>query len=260
MKHATAANLLLLLLAHGVYADIVIIGPETRNGSFESPEPAPYESTESDPWLDYTAVTNASLAAHGNCFAQTHPDVTRAGIFQYFPAVSTSMPNFTLSYKLRNGSPPYTEFRYGLNARRSDGSWFTSSRVYRSNPTPTDDGWCTHELVLSFTEPWDESYDMQLVIGWNQGATNSIGYLDDVRLTQISDPTRILGMTVTNGTAWLSVQQMAPSNTYSIQRSSDLNSDNWLSVSNLNLAYPGIEWSEELSNQWDKIFYRLKKE
>ena len=260
MKHTTTSILLLVLLSHGVYADIVIIGPETRNGSFESPEPAPYESTESDPWLDYTAVTNASLAAHGNCFAQTHPDVTRAGIFQYFPAVSTSMPNFTLSYKLRNGSPPYTEFRYGLNARRSDGSWFTSSRVYRSNPTPTDDGWCTHELVLSFTEPWDESYDMQLVIGWNQGATNSIGYLDDVRLTQISDPTRILGMTVTNGTAWLSVQQLAPSNTYSIQRSSDLNSDNWLSVSNLNLAYPGIEWSEELSNQWDKIFYRLKKE
>jgi len=261
MKHTTTAFLLLVLLAHGVYADIVIIGPETRNGSFESLEPSPSESTDADPWLIYDSViSNASFAAHGNCCAQTKPDVTRSGIIQYFPAVSTSMPNFRLSYKLRNGSPPYTEFRYGLNAHRSDGSWFTSSIVYRSNPPPTDDGWCTHELILSFDEPWDEAYNMQLVIGWNQGETNSIGYLDDVRLTQISDPTRILGMTVTNGTAWLSVQQMAPSNTYSIQRSSDLNSGNWLSVSNLNLAYPGIEWSEELSNQWDKIFYRLKKE
>ena len=260
MKHTPTAILPLLILAHGVYADIVIIGPETRNGSFESPDPAPYESTESDPWLDYTVVSNASFAAHGNCCAQTHPDATRAGIFQYFPAVSTSMPNFKLSYKLRNGSPPYTEFRYGLNARRSDGSWFTSSRLYRSNPQPTDDGWCTHELVLSFDEPWDESYDMQLVIGWNQGETNSIGYLDDVCLTQISDPTCIREMTITNGSVWLSVQQLAPSNTYSIQRSSNLVGDNWLSVSNLYLAYPGIEWSEELSNQWDKVFYRLKQE
>lgn len=101
---------------------------------------------------------------------------------------------------------------------------------------------------------------MQLVIGWNQGETNSIGYLDDVRLTQISDPTRIRDMTITNGSVWLSVEQLAPSNTYSIQRTSDLTEDNWLSVSNLNLAYPGIEWSEELSNQWEKVFYRLKQE
>lgn len=252
--------LLLLLGAQGLCADIVIIGPDTRNGSFESPEPAPYESTESDPWLDYTVVSNASFAAHGNCCAHTHPDVTRAGIFQYFPAVSTSMPNFMLSYKLRNGSPPYTQFRYGLNARRSNGSWFTATQVYRSNPPPTEDGWCTHELILSFDEPWDESYDMQLVIGWNHGETNSIGYLDDVRLTQISNSTRIREMTITNGAVRLSVEQLAPSNSFSIQRTFDLIENDWLSVSNLNLAYPGMEWSEEFSNQWEKVFYRLKQE
>jgi len=101
---------------------------------------------------------------------------------------------------------------------------------------------------------------MQLVIGWNHGETNSIGYLDDVRLTQISDPTSIRGMMITNGEVQLSVQQFAPSNTYSIQRSSNLIGDNWLSVSNLTLAYPGIEWSEEICNQWEKVFYRLKQE
>ena len=251
MKHALAA-IIVVFMTQAIYADNIVIGPGVRNGDFES--------GVDTPWLDCTVVSNASFAAQGNCYAYTHPDVWRAGIFQFFPAVSTSMPNFTLTYQLRHGSPPYTEFRYGLNARRSDGSWFTASRVYRLNPPPTNDAWCTHEYVFVFDEFWDESYDMQLVIGWNHGETNSIGYLDDVRLTQISDPTRIREMTIANGSVWLSVQQLAPSNTYSIQRSSNLIGDNWLSVSNLNLAYPGLEWSEELSNQPEKVFYRLKQE
>ena len=251
MKYALV-TILLLFMAPAIYADVVVIGPGVRNGDFESGVDAP--------WLDCTVVSNADFAAQGNCYAYTHPDVWRAGIFQFFPAVSTSMPNFTLTYQLRNGPPPYTEFQYGLNARRQDGSWFTASRVYRLNPPPTNDAWCKHEYVFVFDEPWAESYDMQLHIGWNGGETNSIGYLDDVCLTQISDPTSIREMTISNGVVQLSVQQLAPSNTYSIQRSSNLVGDNWLSVSNLILAYPGIEWSEELSNQLDKVFYRLKQE
>ena len=101
---------------------------------------------------------------------------------------------------------------------------------------------------------------MQLTIDWDDGATNSIGYLDDVRLTQISEPTSIQDLSISDGSLTLTIQHLAASNNFSIQRCFDLTNDTWNSVSNIMLTIPGVQWSEVISNQWDKVFYRLKKE
>ena len=253
MKHTLTANIMLLLLAQGVYADIVVIGPNTLNGSFES--------GEISPWGDGSVVSNGGFAAEGNWYAQTKPDMWRAGIWQFFPAVSTSMPVFTLSFRLRDGTPAYTAaVGCALSGRRQDNTWLSSSQVQLSAPPPNGDEWVEHRYVFTFNEPWDESRSMQLTIDWNDGATNSIGYLDDVRLTQISDPTCIQDLSISDGSLTLTIQHLAASNTFSIQRCFDLTNDTWDSVSNLMLTIPGVQWSEDVSNQWDKVFYRLKKE
>ena len=252
MKYTLTAYMILLLLAQGIYADVVVIDPDTQNGSFES--------GDFSPWGDGIIVSNADFAAHGNWFAQSLPDMWRAGIFQFFPAVSTSMPNFILTFQVRNGFPPYPGVECWLGARRKDGSFISASEIQLSAPPPNSEEWSKHSYLLTFNECWDESQKMTVSIDWNNGETNAVAYLDDVRLTQISDPTIIQDISFVDGSVTLSIQHLTSSNTFSIQRCFDLMDDTWGSVSNLILTAPGVQWSEDASNQWDKVFYRLKKE
>lgn len=244
--------ILLILTAQGLHADIVIIGPDTLNGNFEA--------GVISPWGDGTVVSNGGFAAEGNWYAQTNPDMWRAGIFQFFPAASTSMPNFLLTFQIRDGAPPYTDVGCALGGRRNDDSFVYAPEIQLSAPPPSADGWTTHRYLFTFAEAWDESRPMQLTIDWDNGATNSVAYLDDVRLTQISDPTIIQNMSMADGSVTLTIQHLAASNTFSIQRCVDLAGGAWGSVSNILLTAPELQWSEDISNQWDKVFYRLKKE
>ena len=244
--------ILLALMAQGLYADVVVIGPDILNGSFES--------GVMSPWGDGTAVSNGGFAAEGNWYAQTNPDMWRAGIFQFFPAVSTSMPNFLLTFQIRDGAPPYTYVGCALGGRRKDKSFVYAPEIQLSAPPPSSDGWVTHSYLFTFNEAWDESQNMTVSIDWDDGETNSVAYLDDVRLTQISDPTSIQSLSVMDGSITLTIQHLAASNTFSIQRCFNLTNDTWGSVSNLLLTAPEVQWSEDASNEWDKVFYRLKKE
>ena len=243
--------ILLVLMTQRLYADIVVIDPSTLNGS--------YESGILSPWGWGTVVSNTNFAAEGQYYLQAVEE-QRADVFQFFPAVSSSMPNFTLSFRVRNGDPAFPTINGSLSARRTNGTFINASVVQSSTPIPTNTEWSLYSYVLAFTEEWDESKTMKVSIFFGDAESVAVGYVDDVRVTQITDPTCIRDFTVVNGDAMLSIQHIAPSNTYWIQRSFDLIGDNWLSVSNLNLAYPGAEWSEELSNQWEKVFYRLKQE
>lgn len=243
----------LLLLALGARADVVVIGPDVLNGSFES--------GAIGPWGDGTVVSNGAFAADGNWYAQTNPDLWRAGIWQFFPAVSSAMPNFTLSFRLRDGTPAYTAaVGCALSGRRPDNSWLSSSQVPLSAPPPSADGWVEHRYVFTFNEPWDESRPMQLSIDWNDGATNSVAYLDDVRLVQIADPTVLQDMAIADGAVTLSIQHLAVSNAFAIQRCADVAIGAWNSVSNVVLTPPAGQWSVPATNPSDRAFYRLKKE
>lgn len=242
---------LALFITQAVCGDTVVIDQNTLNGSFES--------GILDPWRGGSVVSNADFAADGQYYIQAVAE-RRAAVVQFFPATSSSMPTFTLSFQMRNGAPAFPTVNGSLSARRVDGSFIYASVVQATTPSPTDTEWRVFSYLFVFTETWDESQNMGVSVSFSGAAGSAVGYVDDVRLRQISHPTSILNMTVENESVSLSIQHRAPSTAYWIQRSSSLAEDNWLSVSNLNLVYPGIEWSEVVSNQWKNMFYRLKRE
>ncbi len=251
MRFASIWIIPFLIMSHVLYADTVVIDPHTLNGGFES--------GVLSPWGGGVIVSNADFAAEGQYYLQVVKE-RRADVYQFFPAVSSSMPVFTLSFRVRNGDPAFPVIRGSLSAQRANGTFINAAVVYASTPVPTDTEWNLFSYVLAFTEEWDESRDMKVSISFGDAEFVAVGYVDDVRVAQITNPTGIRDVSVAPSGATLCIQQLAPANTFWIQRSFDLIGDNWLSVTNLDLVYPGAAWSDESSDQWERVFYRLKQE
>ena len=238
-----------LVFAYRAPADVVVVDPDTRNGSFETGAGAPWGGCE--------ACSGAGFAPDGAWFAQTAADVSRADIFQFLPAPSASMRTFMLSFQTRNGTPPFATVAGSLSAQHADGSYF-SATVLQSSPTPlTNAAWTTQSYTFAFPEGWDESRGLRVGIFFGGGTPGAVGMLDDVRLTQISEPIRFQTVVRRDGAVTLTIRNLALPYICTMQRSTNLAANEWTTASAVFLTESEVTWFEAEDDPFPIAFYRI---
>ena len=249
--HAIA--LILGVIAGNSFAMAFIISDFDGNGDFES--------GVASPWEGCTVVSNGEFALHGHWYAQTFPPMSHAEVFQY-RAPSTPRPDlvYYLSFYTRSGNPGYPIVYGSLAAKREDGS-FIHADILESNQVPiTGTEWTLNEYICSFGGIPDESLSLKTSIHFEGGETNSEAFVDLVFLFADLSSTRLAGLTATNEAVTLTINHLAPTNRYWVQCNTTLATDGWISVGEIELTTRTTHWSEAISNQWNKAFYRLWKE
>lgn len=178
------------LVALSAHAQGFLIGPSTRNGSFEDGVALP--------WGGLSVMQNPGFASEGIYFAAVQSTAngsfTRTASFQNdIPASPAGGFIFLLTFDARVGD-------VGFNSISS----FIASSVLPSvttlvSPPLVDNAWATFQTQFVFPQNWDGS-SLRLDIGFQRtGAitgTTYFGYLDNVRLQQIPEPTSsaLMGM------------------------------------------------------------------
>ena len=220
-----------------------------------------FEFGVASPWEGCTVVSNADFAFHGNWYAQTLPDTPHAEIFQYL-APGTPDPDlvYYLYFYARNGDPGYPNVYGALSAKREDGSFILADVLESSRAPVAGTEWISYEYVFAFGESPMDGVSLKPSIHFEGGASNSVAFLDLVYLAADLRSTRLAGVTATNGTLTLAIDHLAPTNRFSIQRNLTLADDAWTTIGETDLTNRTTRWSEEISNRWDKAYYRLRKE
>ena len=249
----SAVALLAILLASRSFAMGLIIYEDNGNGNFES--------GGISPWEGCTVVSNADFALQGSWFAQTIPDMSRAEICQYGDP-SSPRPDlvYYFSFCARNGNPGYPIVYGSLSAKREDDS-FIQATVLESNQMPiAGTEWTRYGYICSFGSTPNESLRLKTSIHFEGGETDSEAFVDNVLLSVDLSSTRFAGLTAKDGGVTIIIDHLAPTNKCWMQRSFTLADDDWVSVSEVDLTKSVVQWSEDVSNQWNKAFYRLWKE
>ncbi len=249
----SAITLLSILVAGNSFAMGIIIGENVANGDFET--------SAGSPWEGCTVVSNSDYALQGYGYAQTVPGTSQAEIYQYSPP-STPRPDlvYYFSFFVRNRDPGYPVVYGSLSARREDDS-FIQATVLESNQVPVaDTEWTRYSYICSFGSIPNESLRLKTAIHFEGGETNSEAFVDLLYLFDDVSSTRLSELAVQNGTLTLSISNLAPTNRCWVQRNFTLADDGWVSVSEIDLMQSVVQWSEDISNQWHKAFYRLWKE
>ena len=249
-RYSYIGIVMLCLVAYGSCAESVIVDGDHLNGSFESGVLAP--------WGGGSVVSDDYFAADGAWYAQAVATVSRAEIYQFFPSVTTSMPVFALSFQARNGSPGFSSASGSLSARRQDGS-FINAVVTNSSISPlTDVGWSLYTYTFEFTETWDMSQNMKVGISFNDGTPGAVGFADHVVLEQVRERPGLDNIIVHEGTATLTIGNLSAYSTCSVEQCFDLLSNDWSAACSFGITGSQTNWSEELSNDWHGVFYRVK--
>jgi hypothetical protein len=183
-----------LLAAPSAFGQITLIGPATRNGSFEE--------GVATPWRNVQPANDPLFASDGSWYGvsqNTAPGQTaRAGPNQYFPSSSNPQVNpddgltFILTFDARNGAVGFDTISSSINAWNADGTSVLPSATLIASPTLGSADWAHYETVFQLPQTWDGGGDFLVGIQFTKhgalaGTTYTV-YTDNFILTQIPEP------------------------------------------------------------------------
>lgn len=175
----------------------MLIGPSTRNGSFED--------GVASPWRDVQAINGPLFASDGSWYGVSQDtangQTARAGASQILSADSSLPANpangliFILTFDARNGAVGFDTVYGYINAWNADGTAVRPSANSITSPPLASSGWVAYETVFQFPETWDGGGNFIVGIQFTkQGAviaTTYTGYLDNIVLQQIPEPSSL---------------------------------------------------------------------
>ena len=180
--------LFLSLVGLSAYGQGTLIGPTTRNGSFENGVALP--------WGGVATFQDLAFASQGNWFARAQAigngSVARTDSFQYLPATPGNGFMFRLTFDARIGSVGFESVGAFVSANNGDGTFVAPIVTSVATPTIVAVGWVTYQYQFQFPEVWDGGGSVRLGIGFTKnGAINGTtytGFLDNIVLQQIPEP------------------------------------------------------------------------
>lgn len=192
-KHNYILVLGLVLIAEpAVPQGTILVGPTTRNGSFEDGVAAP--------WRDnIQAAYDPLFASSGSWYGVSQEiakgQTARSVPNQHFQPGWANPDNgltFILTFDARNGAVGFDSVYGYINAWNADGAPVLPSVRPITSPVLGIAGWGSYETVFQFPETWDGGGDFIVSIQFiKHGAvvgTTYIGYLDNIVLQQIPEP------------------------------------------------------------------------
>ena len=185
------------MVAFSACGQETLIGPSTRNGSFED--------GVNLPWGGVSIVTqNAVFASDGQWFATLSAAGSGTARTDSFQSVVANPGNgriFILSFAARNGTSGFDSVSAFINTQNSDGSSVLPTVTTLMSPLLVNSTWGTYQKQFAFPNTWDGS-SVRLGIDFlKNGAINGTtytGYLDNISLQQIPEPSS-LALCLTSG-------------------------------------------------------------
>jgi len=176
-----------LVITSALAQGTLLIGPSTRNGSFED--------GIASPWGGVDAVNkNAGFASHGEWFAVVSGN-SRTDSYLSVEANPTNDRTFLLTFDARSGIPDFNSVSASINSRNVDGSLVQPASTSLMSPTLVSTAWVTYQQQFLFPESWDGS-SVRLDIAFNKfpavAGTTYFGYLDNITLQQIPEPSSLV--------------------------------------------------------------------
>lgn len=182
----------ILIAAFGMVATTAVlgqstlIGPATRNGSFEDGVALP--------WSGVNAVSNnPSFASHGAWFAVLQSPI-RTGSWQYLAINPLNGRSLVVSFDARSkASSGFNSLSFFINTQNADGTDVLPSVSWLKTPPLTSSSWTSYLAVFQFPESWNGS-SIRLGIDFGGGVSGGptlTGYLDNVILQQIPEPSAL---------------------------------------------------------------------
>jgi hypothetical protein len=186
-----------LLALNGVTsgsAAVPLIGPNLRNGSFESGAAVP--------WLGSPQVLqDPSFASDGSWYALVQASgsgTARNGPFQFFPTSKENGLTFSLDFDGRVGATPFTALDIEFFGRNANGGIIPSVEPIVEFTSLSDSQWQTYHAVFHLPDAWDGTQAQLGFLFERRDAVSGItysGYLDNIVLQQIPEPSMIVLLT-----------------------------------------------------------------
>ena len=163
-----------------------LIGPVTRNGSFESGSASPWNST---------VAQDASFASHGEWFAvlqsATVPSA-RDICFQFLSANPADGLTFFATFDARNSVTGFDSVAAYLFARNTNGTFVNAVATPLISPVLSTDAWGSYQTRFQLPNNWDGIGSISLGIQFTKNNTVSgttyFSYLDNITLQQVPEP------------------------------------------------------------------------
>lgn len=187
------SSLLFLLLSAGAAAaQSTLIGPGIRNGDFEDGIVTP--------WGGISVVDDANFASQGNWYALAQTTnaglvLARALAFQHLPASPVNGYGFIVTFAARNGTNGFDSVAASFEALNTGGVPVSRTTTPILAPILVASEWRTYQTYFQLPGSWDGGGNISLFLQFiRNGAVDGlpyVGYIDDVRLQQVPEPTAL---------------------------------------------------------------------
>jgi len=180
--------LFVLGLVSSSYAQSVLIGPSTRNGSFEDGLLAPWTAR-------FSVIQDASFASEGTWYASAQGAFIPVVGGQTLTADQNHGLRFLLSFDARIDTPGLDVVTPSMSARTPAGVPLRATVSTIATPPLSTSAWQRYEYQLQMPANWNNA-GIDFVISFSKnepvnGITH-IAYLDNVILQQIPEPSALL--------------------------------------------------------------------
>ncbi len=185
--HNISIYFLALMATASAFGQGTLIGPSTRNGSFED--------GVASPWFgDVTGVQDPTFASQGDWFAIVQSTIRPASLIQRVPANPNGGLTFLLAFDARIGTSGFNLVSAKMSTRTMDGSPLSASVTPVIVPPLVASAWQTYQIQLQLPGNWDSSdINFSILFSKNEplGGTTHFGYLDNIILQQIPEPSTL---------------------------------------------------------------------
>jgi hypothetical protein len=178
----------MLIFASGAAAAVTLIGPDVRNGGFESGAIAP--------WLgDLQLTQDPVFASHGIWYAGLQgvgPGTVRKIAFQFLPANKSDGLTFTASFDVRSGAIGFDSLGVQLFAVNSNSNIVNTIEAPALFTGFVSSQWSSYQTQFHVPATWDGGGPISLQFLFSQpnaiSGTTYTDFLDNIVLQQIPEP------------------------------------------------------------------------
>jgi hypothetical protein len=172
--------LALLLASAGCHGAVVLIDGATRNGGFENPD---------GPQWSADVIDDADFAHGGSSYGSV--TALRGVVMMTFEISNDDGHEFLFSFWARVPETGGYESLRAVMLNRVDDS--TATRIPIEEPILTSGEWRQYTYRFETPEDWDDSGAVSFYVAFNSLTPPSTrtGYVDDVTLIQIPEPTTV---------------------------------------------------------------------
>ena len=171
---------------------ITLIDPSTRNGGFEDGVTSPWGLVNS-------VGQNGIFASQGDWYgivsALANVATARTDSYQNISTSPLGGRSFLLTFDARIGSTGFESVFASIISQNSLGIYVPPLATLLSSPPLTTNAWATYQKLFMFPDVWDGNIIRLDIAFRNPNAsvgTTYIGYLDNVRLQQIPEPSSLI--------------------------------------------------------------------